>query len=640
VRPAFFDTRSLQTRLLWGTLLVICLVMAAVIVVVEQRQRAAVIEEAQRRGEVLARDLAAVSHAPLLLQHFTALEQNAARLAAEEDVRYAIILDGEGRVAAHSLHPERAGILLPGEVDRRAAATLAPLVQETRTEKGEVIDDFAVAVLVSQQKWGTVRVGLSRQRPEALIRRTRWELGGLTVVTLLLGGFAAAVVARRISRPMQQLAEGAAAISRGELDLQFEPTTDDEIGRLAVAFNHMAAQLRQQRTALEGANAQLRQRLDELADLKSYTDNILASLTTGIVTVDLDGRVVTLNPAAELMTGFFAGEVIGRYCTEVFAQTPELGEILMETIASRAATADVAATVRRRNGRTLPVEISAAPLKGGEGKDLGVIAAIRDLSVVRELENRLRRSDRLAALGSLAAGLAHEIKNPLTSLLTFSRHLPRRFEDEQFRAKFQSVVPRELERINGIVERLLELARPTRLNFVAVRLTALLERAVELYAQEMEHRSVQITRDYAHDLPVVWVDSEALYQALVNLVRNALDAMPSGGRLTLRAGWSDDDHVVRPGRRPSSGARRARIEIEDSGVGIPPGDANRVFNPFFTTKDGGTGLGLALTHKIVEDHGGSVDFRGAAGGGTVFRLVLPIFPDPPAEPGRHGDDLR
>jgi PAS domain S-box-containing protein len=529
---------------------------------------------------------------------------------------------------------------LSGELDRRAAAATELLVQETTTKSGRAVYDFAVPIILQGQRWGTARVGLSKQRMQALIHRTRLELGALTVVTLVLGGAAAALVARRISRPLQQLAEGAAAISRGELALRVEPTTDDEIGRLAVAFNHMASQLRQQRTALEGANAELRQRLDEVADLKSYTDNILASLTNGIVTVDLDGRVVTLNPAAEMMTGFFAGEVIGRYCTEVFVQTPELGEILMETIASRSATPGVAATLHRRNGRTLPVEISAAPLKGGEGKDLGVIAAMRDLTVVRELESRLRRSDRLAALGSLAAGLAHEIKNPLTSLLTFSRHLPRRFEDEQFRAKFQSVVPRELERINGIVEGLLELARPARVNFAAVRLPTLLERTVELYAQEMESRAVEVTRDYERDLPVVWVDSEAVYQALVNLVRNALDAMPSGGDLTLRVGWSDDHHLVRAGRRAPSGTRRVRVEIEDTGIGIPPADADRVFNPFFSTKTGGTGLGLALTHKIIEDHGGSIDFRNAVGGGTIFRIVLPLFPDPPAEPGPHGDDLR
>jgi len=637
--PAGLRPRSLQARLLWGTVPVIFLVMVSVLIVVEQRQRTAVIDETERRGQVLAKDLAAISQSHLLLYNFTALEQNVARLAAEQDVVYALILDADGRLVADSGRPERIGQILTNAVDRRAAETAEPLMQDTTTRSGRALYDFAAPIIVQERKWGTVRVGLSKQRMEALIRRTRWELGALTVATLIVGGLAAALVARRISRPVQRVAEGADAISRGELDFRIDAVTDDEIGRLAVAFNHMAAQLRQQRSALQSTNVELRQRLEELADLKSYTDNILASLTTGIVTVDLDGRVVTLNPAAEMMTGFFAGEVAGRYCTEVFVQTPEMGEILMEAIGSRAASPGVAATLRRRNGRTVPIEISTVPLKGGDGKDLGVIAAMRDITVVRELEQRLRRSDRLAALGSLAAGLAHEIKNPLTSLLTFSRHLTRRFDDEQFRAKFQSVVPRELERINGIVERLLELSRPARLTFSPVRLPALVERAAELYAHEMETAGVRVVREYARDLPTVWADPNALYEGLVNLVRNALDAMPSGGRLTLRAGWADGDAAL-PGRRSATGARRVRIEIADSGVGINPADADRVFNPFFTTKDGGTGLGLALTHKIVEDHGGSIDFRSVPGAGTTFRLDIPLFPDPPEEVGTHGDDLR
>jgi two-component system sensor histidine kinase AtoS len=631
--------RSLQARLLWGTVPVIFLVMVSVLVVVEQRQRAAVVGETLRRGEVVARDLAALSQGPLLLYNFTALEQNVVRLASEDDIDYAIILDADGRVVADSERADRVGQVLTGPVDRRATEADEPLVQDTATRAGRALYDFAVPIVVQGHRWGTVRVGLSKQRMEALIRQTRWELAGLTVATLMVGGLAAAIVARRISRPVQRVAEGAAAVSRGELDVRIDPRTDDEIGRLAAAFNHMAAQLRQQRGALEDANAELRRRLEELADLKSYTDNILASLTTGIVTVDLDGRVVTLNPAAELMTGFFAGEVAGRYCTEVFVDTPELGDILMETIASRTPSPSVAATLRRRNGRTVPIEVSTVPLKSGDGKDLGVIAALRDVTVVHELEQRLRRSDRLAALGSLAAGLAHEIKNPLTSLLTFSRHLARRFDDERFRARFQSVVPRELERINGIVEQLLELSRPARLTFSPVRVPALLDRAAELYGQEMETAGVRIAREYARDLPAVWADPDALYQACVNLLRNALDAMPSGGRLTLRAGWSAAG-ASRPARhQPRAAARRVRVEIEDTGVGIRAVDADRVFNPFFSTKAGGTGLGLALTHKIVEDHGGAIDFRSAAGGGTTFRIELPVVPDPPAETA-HGDDPR
>ena len=621
--------RSLAARLSVGTVLVVSTVMAGLILMVERHQRSAIIEETERRGEVLARNLAAMSYGPLLLYNYTALEQSVARVAGEADVIYAVVLDSDGKVAAHSRNAARVGEFLHGDVDRAAARTLEPLRQDT-VDRRRPAYDFAVPVLVNDQKWGTVRVGLSKARMQSQISRTRSELALLMLVTTLVAACAAAVVARRISRPMQQLANGAVAISRGELNQRIEPATDDEIGHLAAAFNHMAAELARQHAALESANTELRRGLEELADLKGYTDNILASLTSGIVTVDLEGRVVTLNPAAELMTGFFTGEVAGRYCTEVFAQTPELAELLMETLANRTPVLGTTLTLRRRGGRGLPVELSVSPLRGSEGKELGVIGVFRDLSRVRQLEERLRRSDRLAAVGELAAGLAHEIKNPLTSLLTFSRRLARAFEDVDFRQKFQAVVPRELERINGIVEGLLELARPARLTFKPVRLPALLERTLELYGTRIEAQRVEVHRYYARDLPGIWADHEALYQALVNLVTNALDAMPSGGVLVLRMGWSEADSLG-PGR--AGGGRRVAIEIEDSGVGIPPAVVDRVFNPFFSTKDGGTGLGLALTHKIVDDHGGSIDVRSTPGVGTTFRLVLPVMPEAPPEPG-------
>jgi PAS domain S-box-containing protein len=462
---------------------------------------------------------------------------------------------------------------------------------------------------------------------EAEIRKTRMELAALALVTLVAGGMAAALVARRIAGPVQQLEQGAAAIARGEFSQRIEPTTADEVGRLAIAFNHMAAQLLQQRAALEQVHSELKQRFGELADLQSYTDSIMNSVTSGIVTVDLEGRVVTLNPAAELLTGFFAGEATGRYCTEVFGQNPDLGEILMETLTSRAPITNVPLALRRRTGAVLSAEVSTAPLKGSDGKDLGAVAVFQDLTALRRLERQLRRSDRLAALGTLAAGLAHEIKTPLHSVRTFSRHLARRFDDQHFRERFQSVVPRELERINRIVERLLELARPAQLTFALVRLPALLERVLELYANQIEAGHVTLRREYARDVPPVQADEEAVYRALVNVIGNALEAMERGGRLIVRVGWGErGEH--RP-LRPGGFSRRVQIEVEDSGSGISSADAERVFTPFFTTKDRGTGLGLALAHKIVEDHGGSIDFRSVPGAGTTFRIVLPLIPEPP-----------
>jgi len=607
--------RSLRAQLLGGTLLVIVLVMAVVMAVVEHRQRVAIIDEVERRGASLARNLSAMSYGPLLLYNFTALEQNVARIGAEADVVYAIVLDADGRVAAHSRHAERVGSALDTPVDLQAAAAAGPLTQTTELrETNESVYDFAVPVDVDRRKWGTVRVGLSKQRMDVAIRQTRKELVLVTVVTLIFGGGAAAFVAGRIARPVHQLADAAAAVSRGELNQRIEPTTVDEIGRLAEAFNHMTAQLLQQRTDLQD-------RFQELADLKSYTDSILSSLTTGVVTVDLEGRVVTLNPAAELLTGFFTGEAAGRYCTEVFAGAGEVSDVLMETLTSRRPIAGVALTLTRRNGVTVPVELSAAPLKGSDGKDLGVVGVFRDLTAVRALEHRLQRSDRLAALGTMAAGLGHEIKNPLTSILTFSRHLSRRFADESFREKFQSVVPRELERINVIVERLLELARPERLHFTAVRLPALLDRVVELYSNEIEAKRTTVVRDYARDVPAIQADENAIHRAFVNLVKNALEAMPSRGHLTLRIDWAEG-----PTRRAHH--RHVRIEIEDTGGGIPLPERERIFNPFYTTKEGGTGLGLAVTHKIIEEHRGTIDVASAPGVGTTFRVVLPVHSEP------------
>ena len=616
---------SLQARLLAGTILIFLVVMAGVIMVVEYRQRTAIIGEGLRLGEVITRDLAAISSGPLVLYSFTALEQNVAGVAAtNQDVVYAIVLDVEGKVAAHSKQPELVGRALTTPLDQQAVQADMLLVQETvYGARRERVYDFAVPVLVGPQRWGTVRVGMSKSRMEGQIFWTRVQLAGLTLITLLVGGFAAALVARAIARPVRELAAGVEAIARGELVPRVAPTGFGEIGQLAVVFNHMTAQLRQQRLDLETTHESLRDRFQEVADLKSYTDSILSSITSGIVTLDLDGRVATLNPSAELLTGLFSGDIVGRYCTEAFAHTPEVAEILMETLSSRSGTANVSLSLRRRNGTTVPVEMSTAPLRGLEGKDLGVVGVFRDVSQVRELEGQLRRSDRLAALGTLAAGLAHEIKNPLASLRTFTRIIPRKFEDARFRETFMRVVPHELDRINGIVEQLLELARPSRLQPAPLVLPAVLDRVLELYANELDAKEITVTREYAREVPSITADPERLYEAVVNLVSNALAAMGPRGRLTVRTGWH---RPVDSGGRSGAG-RRVRIEIEDTGSGISPSEAEKVFDPFFTTKAAGTGLGLALTHKIVEDHGGSIGFRSTPGVGTTFTVLLPLTVD-------------
>ncbi len=632
-RPAV----SLQATFILGAVLVITLTMAGLIGIVEHQQRVAIIDEVQQRSMVLARSLAGVSTGPLLLYNFTALEQNVARTAQEADVAYAIVLDAEGRVAASSLNPGHVGTEADDPVGRRAAATSVLLLQETALPKtGERIYEVAVPVEVQGQRWGTVRVAVSQERMEAAIAGTRRDLALLAFALLLGGAGAAALVARRIVGPIRALAAGAAAISRGDLAQRIEVQTANEIGQLARAFNHMASQLVQQRTELDV-------RFAELSDLKSYTDHILGSLTSGIVTLDLDGCVVTLNPAAEALTGCRLAEVRGRPCREAFAVLPDLADLLDYMRGPRPPGAVSFITLARPGAAPAQVELTAAPLRGADGRDLGVVAVLRDLTAVRQLEEQLRRSDRLAALGTLAAGLAHEIKNPLTSLLTFTRHLSRRFGDERFRQRFQNVVPRELERINGIVDSVLRLSRPARLATSTVRVPELLDQVLELYGDPIDARHLIVVREYAPVLPTIEADREQLYQAMVNLVSNAIDATPDGGTLTLRAVSGEPDEALdAPGRR--RGTPRVRIEIQDTGPGIPPAQAAQVFNPFFTTKPSGTGLGLAIVHKVVEDHGGTVGLRVGPRGGTTFTVELPLttarpvipVPDRPKDAGLPG----
>jgi PAS domain S-box-containing protein len=476
-----------------------------------------------------------------------------------------------------------------------------------------------VPILVEGDHWGTVRVALSRRRMDAQIAGTRRELAALAVVALVLGGLATAMVARTITRPVRQLADGVSAIARGELDQRIDPGRSDELGRLALAFNEMAAQLRQQRVDLETAHTTLRQRYTELSDLKSYTDHILSSFVSGLVTLDLDGRVVTMNPAAEALTGCTASALRGRAAGDAFQHLPDLRDLLLETLKTRVGVGPVPLMLAQSDGRAIPVELATTPLRGAEEQALGVMAVLRDLTTVRQLEEQLRRSDRLAALGTLAAGLAHEIKNPLTAIMTFSRHIARRFNDERFRQRFQSVVPRELERINAIVDGLLRLARPARLVLAPVHLPPLLEQALDLYTPQVEARGIRVRREWPVGIPPVPGDAEHLYQAFLNLVANAIDAMEEGGTLTVELGWPRPDQGL--GGMPRD---RLVVEIADTGSGIKPEESPNVFNPFFTTKSGGTGLGLAIAHKIIEDHGGTVTFRSAPGQGTVFTVALPL----------------
>jgi PAS domain S-box-containing protein len=628
---------SLQTKFLVGTLLVVASVMGALVLIVEHRQREAIIREVQKRGDALARDLAAGSTGALVLYNYTQLEQNVARLDTETDVVYAMILDREGRVAAHNNRPEMAGTLLSDSILDRILSTDTTLVQELEGPDGALYD-FAVPIRVEAQRWGTARVGLSRRRMEAEIAATRRQLVVLAVLVLAGAGLASALVARRIARPVRQLAAGAVAISRGELLQRVEPTTSDEIGQLAAAFNDMAGQLHEQRTALleqrtalEAAHGELRRRFAELSDMKSYNDHILDSLVNGIVTLDLDGCVVTLNGAAESLLGCPpASAARGRHVTEVLAHAPELVGMLRAALQRRTARTGTV-TLQGRTGEVVPVEVTTATLKGGEEQDLGVIIIVRDLTTVRALEAQLRHAQKMEAVGRLAGGVAHDFNNLLTVITGRSQLLLLKLPPESPLRRDVELVEETAHRASTLTRQLLAFSRKQMVQPRVVDLNEVV-RGMETMLSRLIGEDVALATHLDPTAGCVRADPAQIEQMVVNLAVNARDAMPLGGRLTLETGFVRlDESFARQhvGLRPGP---HVRLVVRDTGVGMDALIKAHLFEPFFTTKGPGkgTGLGLATVYGIVTQCGGAIRVDSEPGQGAVFTIDLPRV-DAPAD---------
>jgi two-component system sensor histidine kinase AtoS len=256
-----------------------------------------------------------------------------------------------------------------------------------------------------------------------------------------------------------------------------------------------------------------------------------------------------------------------------------------------------------------------------QGHPLEVITNLHDITELKRLEARIRQSERLAALGTLAAGMAHEIRNPLSAIKTFVQLLPRKTGKPDFLEKFNRTVPRELERINRLIEDLLELSRTPKYRLASLNLQPLLMETLEFFEAELQVNKIRCVTSLPPDLPPILADSDQLLKAFYNLFRNAMQAMPNGGQLTIEAHREAEGSLDQPVSSDQDGW--VSITLADTGVGIPEETTKSIFNPFFTTKDRGTGLGLAITHKVITEHGGHIEVVSRVGEGSSFVIYLP-----------------
>jgi two-component system sensor histidine kinase AtoS len=583
---------------------VLFVLMVTIILLVGNRFTKSIRAEAQARGLAVAQSIAAVSTNALLTYNYVTLDQNAEQASQGNDIVYVIILNKEQKVAAFSDHHGWQGRYLDNPMNRKALAATGPLIQTGFwQETGERVLDLTVPVFIanSDMKWGTVRVGLSLERMYSQIRRTQLVLVAIGAVALILGLVGAHILAGRITQPLSRVVQATIAAADGDLNQQLEIHTRDEVEDLARNFNVMTREILTQREQLE-------EQLGEILQLKNYSDMVLASMTNGVITLDLETRLVSANTAAESILGLENRNWRGVGFKDLWPEENPLVRLLEKCLHSKSPCRNQEISVDTGTGGSRTLMVNTSFLEDVRENMVGALVVINDITELKELEARMRQADRLAALGTISAGLAHEIRNPLSAIKTFVQLLPKKMSSEAFLDKFQVTVPRELNRINDLIENLLELVRPPKMKFEATALTACLLQVADLYSDRLEASRISLDITKEEPLPQVWADGEHLVHAFSNLIMNARQAMPEGGKLTIRA------------TAPAGGAK---LEFIDTGVGMDQDTRENIFNPFFTTKDSGTGLGLALTQKIIQEHGGDIEVTSNLGAGSTFTLTLP-----------------
>lgn len=371
----------------------------------------------------------------------------------------------------------------------------------------------------------------------------------------------------------------------------------------------------------------LRRHCEELSasieSMRAYYEDLLGSLQDGIIIVEPDGHIRSINQAAEELTGLSAQMLQGKPFEQIFPNDRSLRELVLKTMESGRTRTDFDARLTRQDGSQVVISAVASLLSDGMGQARGAVLALRDQTGIRELEERLQRSDRLAALGTVAAGVAHEVRNPLAGLRGAAQLLEGERDFPPALKEYTSVIVKEVDRLGAIVEQLLSFATPRGPVLRSCNLHEILDSLLFLERAPLGAANITLQRQYDPQLPDILADPSEIQQLFLNLIRNGVEAMPSGGELTVRTRYE------RSAKR-CGGRSVAVAEIVDQGSGFDPEIERHLFTPFFTTKERGTGLGLAICLRIVEDHGGAMEATSSPGRGSRFRVLLPLAKQPEA----------
>ena len=378
------------------------------------------------------------------------------------------------------------------------------------------------------------------------------------------------------------------------------------------AFTSLQEKFENINKELEYKNVALERALAEKDEAKNYLQNILKSLMTGIVVANMRGNVTMMNHYAEVFTGFSYEDARGEKAESLF----DAGSSYDSKRDLGLAIVGLSKKIRLR-GRTL--EVFKSPVKTKDGEDIGVVIVLCDVTRLEKLEEMAKRTEKFAAMGEMAANIAHEIRNPLGSIELFASLLKKDLKNEKNRDRASNIIG-SVRNMNNKISNLLLFAREQNFSMKKININDVLNEVLKFSKQIIEKENVILTVNYENVDPIIKGDAELLKQVFLNLILNALQAMPERGNLHIETKIFDKTKEEK-----EIDDSKVEIKFIDTGIGIPHEYIKRIFDPFFSTREGGTGLGLVIVHNIVDIHGGSIDVESNNGKGTFFNITFPLI---------------
>ena len=440
--------------------------------------------------------------------------------------------------------------------------------------------------------FGEIRVGLStvflKNELQPLLNRALL----LSLIAMMVSVALAAALSNTALRPLEAIGRRLDLMT-ADVGPPAEPETQstDEYGVVTTKIDRLGRQIQDVK--------------DVFSALKENLDQIMGTLQDGLILFTHESRVVLVSASAERFVGMPRSKMLGCDMEEIFDDSTKLGRIVLDAFALHEPVPQ--REIELDNGRRMQISLDFIEERG---QRIGALLTMRDAESVRRIENEIELSRRLAAIGRLTSGVAHEVKNPINAIVVHLEVLREKLHQvDPDTLRHLSVIGTEIRRLDRVVQTLVDFTRPVELRLADIDLRRIVEEIVQLAAPDAQRQSVEIVTEIAGDRLPARVDADLIKQALINIVLNGVQAMPDGGQLTLTAARTGD---------------LAAIEIHDQGAGIPTEIRDKIFNLYFTTKKQGSGIGLAMSYRVLQLHNGSLEFESDAEHGTTFRIVLPL----------------